>query len=135
MSVWLLLEHIESHILEAKAVLYALDLLATTDTDPNINYRYQFRIDNTTAIAVIQKQYSKAFALNEVVRMIAHHPLRQRITTIDYVATSVNKADWLSRIGWRDKPFLGTSDATFFDRSFHSSQLRLALALESQVKM
>jgi hypothetical protein len=43
------------NILEAKAVLYALDLLATTDTDPYINYRYQFRIDNTTAIAVIQK--------------------------------------------------------------------------------
>jgi hypothetical protein len=42
------------NILEAKPVLYALDLLATSDVDEKMNYRYQFRIDNTTALAVIR---------------------------------------------------------------------------------
>jgi hypothetical protein len=88
------------NVLEALAILRALHYLKQQDVVESQDYRYDFRVDNTTAIAVVLATCSRSVELNNVVHDIAHHPCFPRIQSMTYVTSAANKADWLSRAGW-----------------------------------
>jgi hypothetical protein len=88
------------NVLEALAILRALHYLQQQDVVESQDYRYDFRVDNNTAIAVVLASCSRSVELNNVVHDIARHPCFPRIQSMTYVTSAANKADWLSRAGW-----------------------------------
>jgi hypothetical protein len=73
------------NVLEALAILRALHYLQQQDVVQSQDYRYDFRVDNTTAIAVVLATCSRSVELNNVVHDIAHHPCFPRIQSMTYV--------------------------------------------------
>ena len=89
-------EHI--NILELRTVLYGLRAICEV-ADP-LDCRVDFRVDNTTAIAVAKKGRSRNFFLNKIARDIELFLSANKFASIQitYVKSCDNEADWVSRL-------------------------------------
>jgi hypothetical protein len=91
--------HQNINVLEAQAWLHALYFVQSIQT-PHLHYTVEGRIDNTSVLYRIPKGSSKSFQLNQVIVDIFTHPISKFVTSLTYVNTKLNQADWVSRLGF-----------------------------------
>lgn len=81
------------NILEAKAILHALDTLRMDDL-----LGIHLKIDNTSVMYCLQKTLSRSFELNRIIEKILEHRNFGKILSIAYIASANNRSDVLSRL-------------------------------------
>jgi hypothetical protein len=94
------------NVAEASVVVFGLDFLQEimgrihSDMGQHkvLYLQIELLMDNTSAIGCFQKQSSKSFDLNSVVHSAVSHTMWKYISSIEYVNTKQNPADWLSRL-------------------------------------
>ncbi|CUE61285.1 unnamed protein product [Bodo saltans] len=81
---------------ETITVLFALDLLSEKHFRPLTHV--SLLVDNTSAIAAVEKGTSRSYELNQLAWLITLHEKRPLINNIHYVQSAKNHADWVSRV-------------------------------------
>ena len=87
------------NVLEAKALQYGLDMIGQTfpRAISHSALQIEVRVDNTSVCCRAPKGSSKSFHLNQAIMALQAHCVWRFITSIKYVHTTVNHADWVSR--------------------------------------
>jgi hypothetical protein len=87
------------NVLEAKALEYGLDMVEATFPRACSHNALQIevRVDNTSLCCRAPKGSSKSFHLNQAIQALQAHKMWPHVTSIEYVKTSINHADWVSR--------------------------------------